>query len=282
MFNFSFKGSRPHIRSHPQYFSSRDTESDGETVSSICSEIIIRPKSAREQYLSLYKLRTSGSQDFDQTDTNKRIYKSCSMPELATRSALKDDFASFSNEISLEKKKYKKNKFNRRSGLYVVNDYPNVEKPRLISSSSKKSLKFSRKKLKQKPLHITDQTKTWYDNCTAVSKPTDGQSMGKIIGVSHEFGGMAYQVELNRPGSGLYGFFIQKGYKQYRLGIFVSRIMDSSSAKFLAGLLSPGDEILEINGLCTESKPISEIHDIMAHSDKLALTILPILDRKDW
>lgn len=208
------------------------------------------------------------------------------MPELAfPPTTYSDNFATFSGDSlsSLDKKQYKKkNKFNRRSGLYVVNDNPVSEKPHLISNSSKKALKFSKKKQNQKSLHITEHTKTWYDNCTAVSKPTAGKSLGKVLGVSHDFGGMAYQVELNRPGNGLYGFFIQKGYKQYRHGVFVSRIMDSTSAKFLAGLLTPGDEILEINGFHTQTKAVSEVHDIMAHSDKLTLTVLPFLARKDW
>lgn len=274
-----------HCRSVPRYLNHEDTDSDAETVCSIRSEVIVRPKSAREKYLSLYQLNSSRSQDSNHSITNKRVYKSQSMPELAIPPSVLDHLASFTGDSlpNVDKKRYKKkNKFSRRSGLYVVNDIPVSEKPRLLSNSSKKASTFSKKKLMKSSLHITEHTKKWYDNCTAVSKPTAGQSLGRIIGISHDFGGMAYQMELNRPGNGLYGFFIQKGYKQYRRGVFISRIMDSVSAKFLAGLLSPGDEILEINGLSAQSRAISEVHDIMAHSGKLVLTVLPFLGRKDW
>jgi hypothetical protein len=57
--------------------------------------------------------------------------------------------------------------------------------------------------------------------------------------------------------------------------------MDSSGAKFLAGLLNPGDELLEINSQSTKTKTIAEVHNIMACSDKLLLTVLPFIGRKD-
>ena len=286
MYAFVFLGSHSlgHCRSVPRYLNREDTDSDAETVCSVHSEVILR--SARDKYLSLYQLNSSRSQYSNHSITNERVYKSQSMPELAIPPSLLDHLAGFSGDSlpSLDKKRYKrKNKFSRRSGLYVVNDSPVSEKPRFLSNSNKKASRLSKKKLiKQSSLHITEHTKKWYDNCTAVSKPTAGQSLGRIVGISHDFGGMAYQMELNRPGNGLYGFFIQKGFKQYRRGVFISRLMDSVSAKFLAGLLSPGDEILEINGLNAQSKAISEVHDIMAHSDKLVLTVLPFLGRKDW
>ena len=50
----------------------------------------------------------------------------------------------------------------------------------------------------------------------------------------------------------------------------------------MAGLLNPGDEILEINGESTASKTMSEVHNILANSNKLVLTVLPFLGRKDW
>ena len=80
---------------------------------------------------------------------------------------------------------------------------------------------------------------------------------------------------------GCFGFFHSEGFfQQYKKGVFVSRIMDCSSSKFMAGLLNPGDEILEINGESTASKTMSEVHNILANSNKLVLTVLPFLGRK--
>lgn len=175
-------------------------------------------------------------------------------------------------------------RFGRRSGLYVVNDVPTSDKPKLpfASSSSRKKRRSKLKKAASlEPSHVNESTKVWFDHTTAVSRPSNGQVLGRIITMREDIG-MAYEIELQRPNNGLFGFFIQKGYKLFRKGIFISRIMDSSGAKFLAGLLNPGDEVIEINHQNTKTKTIAEVHNIMANSDKLTLTILPYIGRKDW
>lgn len=272
------------------YLSPDETDdSDAETVCSRRSEVILRPNmSARDIYFSTYQLNSTG----DSTDNStNRVYKCKSMPELARISSLGSsiEVRSYDSEVTHadfkeEKKKRKKRKFGRRSGLYVVNDMPVIEKPRRLSVDNKPKAKaklFSRKKLKSGPVHINESTKKWFDNQTAVSRPSGGTSLGRIVAMCDSLG-PAYQLELKRSKNTLFGFFIQKGYKQFRRGVFVSRIMDSSSAKFLSGLLNPGDEILEINGQSTEHKTIAEVHSIMAESDMLSLTVLPYLSRKDW
>lgn len=150
-----------------------------------------------------------------------------------------------------------------------------------MNFESKSGSIFRKKKSKKDSIHVNELTKKWFDCRTAVSRPTGGQSLGRIIAMREDLGS-AYVLELQRSPGGLFGFFIQKGFQLYKKGVFVSRIMDCSSSKFMAGLLNPGDEILEINGESTASKTMSEVHNILANSNKLVLTVLPFLGRKDW
>lgn len=241
--------------------------------------------SARDRYFSTYQLNTiSEGEPRDLIRTQKWR----SMPELGRSHSLGnvsfygDSLAAGFDE---DRKKKKKRKFGRRSGLYVVNDMPVSEKPRLSidkgKSKTKSSSIFLKNKSKKESSHINELTKKWFDSTTAVSRPTGGQSLGRIIAMREDLGS-AYVLELHRSSGGLFGFFIQKGYQQYKKGVFVSRIMDCASSKFMAGLLNPGDEILDINGESTASKTMSEVHNILANSDKLVLTVLPFLGRKDW
>lgn len=263
-----------------------ETDSDAETVCSVQSEYILRPHmSARERYFSTYQLNTiSEGEPRDLIRTQKWR----SMPELGRSHSLGSvSFYGDSLPAGFDetRKKKKKRKFGRRSGLYVVNDVPVSEKPRLSidkgKSKTKSSLIFRKKKSKKEALHVNELTKKWFDSTTAVSRPTGGQSLGRIIAMREDLGS-AYVLELQRSPGGLFGFFIQKGYQQYKKGVFVSRLMDCASSKFMAGLLNPGDEILDINGESTASKTMSEVHNILANSDKLVLTVLPFLGRKDW
>ena len=256
-----------------------EADSDAETIYSVQSEYILRPHmSARERYFSTYQLNPISESDPKDIMVNQRWR---SMPELARSSSLGSIGLSLPAGFDEKKKKKKKRKFGRRSGLYVVNDVPISEKPRLSVDKGKSRSKIFSKKSKKDSSHINELTKKWFDSRTAVSRPTGGKSLGRIIAMREDLGG-AYVLELQRSPGGLFGFFIQKGYNQYRRGVFVSRIMDSAASKFMAGLLNPGDEILEINGESTVNKTMSDVHNILANSDKLVLTVLPILGRKDW
>ncbi|EDO43380.1 predicted protein [Nematostella vectensis] len=260
------------------------TNSDAETIYSTQSEVLARHHlSARQQFLSTYNL---DNESFESIKAN-RIQKAKSLPNLDYEGSTFDQAPGFRSEqvdFSNAKKKKKRilQRFGRRSGLYIVNDTPELDKPKLPAGKKQKlSKKLKKKKSVDAARHITESTKDWFDHTTAVSRPTGGQSLGRVVTMREDIG-MAYEIELQKPDNGLFGFFIQKGYKQFNKGIFISRIMDSSSAKFLAGLLNPGDEVLEINGQSTKTKTTAEVHNIMASSDRLLLTVMPYTGRKDW
>ncbi|XP_073243347.1 uncharacterized protein [Porites lutea] len=267
--------------SHSFSGSQDETDSDAETVCSVQSEFILRPHmSARQRYFSTYNLNPISEITSDPRDIMVN-HKWRSMPELARSNSLGSSGDFLHVGFDEKKPKKKRRKFGRRSGLYIVNDVPVSEKPRLSVDKGKSKSKIFSKKSKKQSLHVNELTKKWFDSRTAVSRPTGGQSLGRIVAMREDLGS-AYVLELQRCPGGLFGFFIQKGFNQYRKGVFVSRIMDGASAKFMAGLLNPGDEILEINGENTSCKTMSEVHNILANSDKLNLTVLPILGRKDW
>jgi len=273
----------------PSSVSQDDDYSETETIYSTRSELLVRPViSARQQYLSTYGLNRIGTDENDNRISG--LVKSKSLPNLGySQQSSFDETPGFSGTILAcdnPKKRTKRilQRFGRRSGLYVVNDVPTSEKPKhpfSTSTSWKKRRSKLEKSASHEPSHVNESTKVWYDHTTAVSKPSNGQVLGRVLSLREDLG-MAYEIELQRPKDGLFGFFIQKGYKECRKGVFISRIMDSASAKFIAGLLNPGDELLELNGESTMAKSVAEVQNIMAQSDKLLLTVMPYVGRKDW
>ena len=61
----------------------------------------------------------------------------------------------------------------------------------------------------------------------------------------------------------------------------MSRLSDSLPAHFFAGLISVGDEILELNGTAMKNISLEETYDLMAKQDRLRLKILPFMARRD-
>lgn len=64
-------------------------------------------------------------------------------------------------------------------------------------------------------------------------------------------------------------------------GVFVSRLSDGLPEHFFSGLLSVGDEILQVNGRPVRNIPLNTVYDWIAESDPLVLTVLPYLMRAE-
>ncbi|XP_054724021.1 uncharacterized protein LOC129234147 [Uloborus diversus] len=88
-------------------------------------------------------------------------------------------------------------------------------------------------------------------------------------------------VELTKPPSKPYGFFVARGRVRNSKGVFVSRMRDQETQKHLAGLLDIGDEILEIDGHNVKNADIMEVNSLMSNRNTLLLTVLPYICRKD-
>ena len=170
-----------------------------------------------------------------------------------------------------EDKKKNNSKFGRKSGLYVVNDSP--EKMHQELPAKKKIT------LRRKLFHKNGSTKACPSKYTTVSAPQQAQSMGRMVGL-HATNEAAYVVEINRLASGSFGFSVtQKGYSQYKKGIFISKIADKRKAKFFAGLIHVGDELVEINSTSVQDQNLASVNKLINNSEKLLITILPYSSR---
>ena len=63
--------------------------------------------------------------------------------------------------------------------------------------------------------------------------------------------------------------------------MFISRLSDALPEHFFAGLLSVGDEVLEVNGRRVANLPLEGVYDLMSHGEKVLLKILPYMARTD-
>ena len=173
-----------------------------------------------------------------------------------------------------EDKKKNNSKFGRRSGLYVVND----DSPEKMHQELPAKKKMT---LRRKLFHKNGSTRTCSSKYTAVSAPQEARSMGRMVGL-HATNEAAYVVEINRSTGGSFGFSVtQKGYSQYEKGIFISKIADKRKAKFFAGLIHVGDELVEINSTCVQDQNLASVNKLINNSEKLLITILPYSSRKN-
>ncbi|XP_018517945.1 uncharacterized protein si:dkey-121a11.3 [Lates calcarifer] len=78
-----------------------------------------------------------------------------------------------------------------------------------------------------------------------VSRPCSLRSVGRVLQVDADG---TFLLELSRPTNRMYGFIISRGRGRPDSGVYVEDMVDSSTEKLYAGLLSIGDEILEVNG----------------------------------
>lgn len=160
-------------------------------------------------------------------------------------------------------------KFTRKSGFYKVN-----ESPRGNSFDSAKKRKFRQKLFAKRGKTKSKKNSHVID----VSLPTEGLALGRMV-KCHAVIETAYIIELNKPKKGTFGFDICKGNKEREDGMFVCKIADKKTEKFLGGLLHVGDEILEINDTSVRHESLAFAQRLMQNAEKLQLAILPCTTR---
>ena len=125
--------------------------------------------------------------------------------------------------------------------------------------------------------HIRKGWVDYEEDLELISQPSRPRQVGRMIDTQ---AGRRHVVELHRPPSGKYGIFISEGYR--KSGVFISRFADLTAAKFYVGLLSPGDEIVRVNGENVGDKSLDYVYDILTDLDAVVLTVIPIGSRPDW
>ena len=169
-----------------------------------------------------------------------------------------------------EKGVQRKKKRGWRSSTYMVNTSPGQEDNEKYEKQKHKfwlKSKFFHKKNSLKP-------KGYALKIPTVGAPKKAQPIGRIMG-PHLKTQHAYTLELCRPESGSYGFHLQNGYRQFKKGVFVSKISDKKAKKFLGGFIHVGDEVLEINSTNVQEQNYSTVYKLLTSSEKLSLTLLP-------
>ena len=116
------------------------------------------------------------------------------------------------------------------------------------------------------------------DGC--ISEPYSASALGRTIEVV-EGKQMLHRVEIKLPRNGLYGFYIQEGFKKSKKGVFIGSFVNSQMKKLFAGVIKEGDEIIEINSLKVESTRFEKVLDILHEAKFLNLLIAPYLERKN-
>ncbi|ESP05002.1 hypothetical protein LOTGIDRAFT_109768, partial [Lottia gigantea] len=112
----------------------------------------------------------------------------------------------------------------------------------------------------------------------SVEPPKMLRSIGKLLEICSDGSKV---VELRKPPDGPIGFYIGRGTANYDYGIFISRFSDESLEKLFSGLMSVGDEVIEINQRPIRDLSLDDVYGLMADKSKLVLRIFPIASRRD-
>jgi hypothetical protein len=122
--------------------------------------------------------------------------------------------------------------------------------------------------------------KGWVDyeeDLDFISQPTHPRAVGRMI---DKKAGKYHMVQLYKPPNGRYGVYIsQRGKKG---GVFISRFANSTAAKFYSGLISPGDQIIRVNGKNIKQHSVDDVYDLMTVADSVIFTVIPVSAKSDW
>ncbi|XP_071948843.1 uncharacterized protein [Antedon mediterranea] len=111
---------------------------------------------------------------------------------------------------------------------------------------------------------------------TDVTVPTHLRKVGRLLQLNEDG---TQVIELVKPPSGPFGFYIAKGKCNSEAGVFVTRLSDGHPEKILLGLIHVGDEILSINDVAVSGKSIDAVYDIILENERLIIKILPLSAR---
>ncbi|XP_069497548.1 uncharacterized protein KIAA1614 homolog isoform X2 [Ambystoma mexicanum] len=104
-----------------------------------------------------------------------------------------------------------------------------------------------------------------------IGAPDRVRAVGRI---TEAFPDGTCQLELRRPPNGSFGFCISSGNGRPDTGVYVQEMADAGIAKLYAGLLSVGDEILEVNGAKVAGVSLATLRDLMAQAETLSIRLL--------
>ncbi|KAM3605417.1 uncharacterized protein V6R79_025520 [Siganus canaliculatus] len=93
--------------------------------------------------------------------------------------------------------------------------------------------------------------------------------------VAQAFSDGTLLLELVRPPNGPFGFVISRGKGRPDTGVYVEKVGDGSSESPYMGLLSIGDEILQVNGEVVAGLSLDQVTRLMTRESTASLRIMP-------
>ncbi|XP_071328898.1 uncharacterized protein KIAA1614 homolog isoform X2 [Trachinotus anak] len=104
-----------------------------------------------------------------------------------------------------------------------------------------------------------------------VGSPCSLRSVGRVLEASSDG---TFLLELSRPTTQTYGFVISRGRGRPDSGVYVEDMVDSSTEKLYAGLLSVGDEILEVNGEKVACLSLDQVTHLLTQNISATVRVL--------
>ncbi|XP_067894035.1 uncharacterized protein KIAA1614-like isoform X2 [Heterodontus francisci] len=196
--------------------------------------------SSMEQINSRSTDDTSGALRCEETRENLRKTPSLQSLRLVSPLAQLRKAASFQSLHSQKKKKNRSNSYlvgeTRETGLGGSEPKPSGRRP-------------------MKSLSVED-----------IGTPNHPRAIGQV---TETFTDTSFMLELSKPAHGPFGFLISKSCG----GMFIHRMADQNSEKLYAGLLEPGDEILEVNGKRVEGLSFDEVNSLMLQNSTVSIWV---------
>ena len=144
-------------------------------------------------------------------------------------------------------------------------------------SHLKKRLPVKRSFSDRMTYHIRKGWVDYEEDLEFISQPTQPRAVGRMI---DKKAGKLHMIQLYKPPSGRYGIYISQ--TPSKKGVFVSRFADSTAEKFYTGLITPGDQIIRVNGKNISDNSVDDVYDLMTKSDSVIFTVIPVSSRPDW
>ncbi|KAM8889068.1 uncharacterized protein ACB058_007155 [Synchiropus picturatus] len=104
-----------------------------------------------------------------------------------------------------------------------------------------------------------------------VGQPSSMRSVGRVLQVCSDG---TFLIELCRASHEKFGFIISRGRGRPDSGVYVEDMVDTSTEKLYAGLLSVGDEIVEVNGEKVACLSLDEVTHLMTQNITTTVRVL--------
>ncbi|XP_040896266.1 uncharacterized protein si:dkey-121a11.3 [Toxotes jaculatrix] len=104
-----------------------------------------------------------------------------------------------------------------------------------------------------------------------IGSPCSLRSVGRVLEVGSDG---TFLLGLSRPRNRTYGFIISRGRGRLDSGVYVEDMVDNSTEKLYAGLLSVGDEILEVNGEKVACLSLDQVTQLLTQNASTTVRVL--------